>query len=281
MLLERMQASDAEFIECCQQAGLIGTSQSCPSGCGAMRLVCCTAGAGGGGGHWKCLGCGAYRALGTGTWIYETSPLLGLKPAVLTLYFWTWGYPVVAVCHEAEAPPSLVVPLYARCSRVCSDYFRNEVSNVGGPGESVELVRFETPGGLIVLGGMELRSKMNPVFFRVLPARPSRDDVISAIVDNVASGTTIHCGKDIMETLGLVGTDYLQKMWKLYLEPKQNESALIKSTWEEYEVSLPPGTSPRYTPKSLDEFLFRKRMAASRDPFLYFLAIVSTIYPAV
>ncbi|XP_014250728.1 uncharacterized protein LOC106667353 [Cimex lectularius] len=275
MLVEKTQVSDAEFVECCQQVGLISTTQICSCG----STMCLYHSDIIDGVEWKCAPCGKQRALKDGTWLEEIRQIR-LKDIILVLYCWARNYPEPLCQHEmdlTDVSVSIVPMIYKKCKKLCSEYFEDEVSNIGTPGEVVEIEEFQTPTGLHIVGGVE-RNNMKNVFFRVLPENWNRDDLCTAIADNIVSGTIIHChNTTVLEILGSVGLRYLDKVWKLKVVGTGDcDSPLVTSLWALFERLI---LDKDYTQSNLVEFLFRRRMETHRDPFLFLLNVIAVLHP--
>lgn len=276
MLIEKTQIRDIEFIECCQQVGVIATSSVCSKCSVSMILVEVEDSLDGV--EWRCSRCCAQRAVRQGTW-FEDIRQVRLKDIILILYCWARNYPELLCQHEMDLiEPTPVVPLlYKKCHKLSSEYFSNEISSIGGTGEVVEIEEFSTPTGLHIIGGVE-RHNMKNVFFRVLPENWTRDDLVTAIADNIDTGTVLHFqNSTLLEILGDVGLKYLEVVWGLGVETSPDpDNPMVTSLWALFERLF---QEKDYTQISIVEFLFRRRMEASKDPFLFLLSIISRLYP--
>ncbi|XP_073973264.1 uncharacterized protein isoform X1 [Rhodnius prolixus] len=277
MLIEKTQVSDREFMEACQTAGLIAHTRSCTtcSAAPAMALEDCPASLDGV--EWKCLQCGNRLPIREGTWVEDVRQIR-MKDIILILYCWSRNYPEHLCQHEMDLVEVSLVPfIYKKCQKLCSEYFNHEISNIGGPNTIVEIEEFQTPAGLHIVGGVEKHNLKN-VFFRVLPENWTRDDLCTAIADNITSGTNIHChNQTIVEILGTVGVRYLSRVWGLALDTSATcDSPLVASLWALFERLI---SDQDYTEHSLLQFLYRRRMEVFRDPFLATVHIISKIHP--
>ncbi|KAF6197954.1 hypothetical protein GE061_007697 [Apolygus lucorum] len=274
MLLLRCLDSDLDFIECCQHVGLIAPNQQCT--CETQMIVSLASDALDGG-EWKCPSCHTTRGIREGTWL-EDVRTIKLKDVVIGLYCWSRNYPEQLCQHEMDLREVSYVPfLYKKCQQLTTEFINNEISNIGRPGEVVEIEQFQTQAGLHVVGGVE-RNNYKNVFFRVLPENWNRDDLVTAIVDQISYGSILHT-KDtvLLDILAPDGIKYLEKYWGLKMDLRSNcESPLVTSLWALFERLI---AEKDYTQNNLLEFLMRRRMESTRDPFLFLLEVITSLHP--
>lgn len=276
MLFEKMQVRDIEFIESCQLAGVIAKSSTCSSCSKSMCLVEVEDSLDGV--EWLCPSCFVQKAVRQGSW-FEDIRQARLKDIILILYCWSRNYPEYLCQHEIDLGEIRVVPkLYNKCYELSSEYFNNEISSIGSKGEVVEIEEFATPTGLHVIGGVERRN-MKHVFFRVLPENWTRDDLVTAIADNIAFGTVLHFqNSTLLQILGDTGLKYLEQVWGLGVETSRDpDNPMVTSLWTLFEKLF---RDKDFTESSIVEFLFRRRMEASKDPFLFLLSIIAKLHPS-
>ncbi|BET00505.1 protein Hydra magnipapillata [Nesidiocoris tenuis] len=274
MILRCTLEPNLDFIEHCQQVGLIAPSQQCTCG-SQMDVVANNAALDGG--EWRCLECSARRSIREGTWL-EDVRTTSLKEVVIGLYCWSWNYPEHLCKHEMSIRDiSFIYFLYKKCQQLTIEYFRNEIGNIGGPGKVVEIEQFQTQSGLHVVGGVE-RDNMKNVFYRVLPENWTIDDLLTALIDHIAYGSVLHnTNPALSDVMGADASRYLDKIWGLKYDTTSNcESPLVTSLWALFEHLI---AEKDYTEESLLEFLMRRRMESARDPFLFLLEVIGTLHP--
>jgi len=275
MLFEKTQVCDIEFVECCQQAGLIAQSSICTKCREEMSLFGNQTSYDGA--VWKCPRCFTSKEIRENTWLQDIRQIR-LKDVVLILYCWSRNYPEQLCQHEMDlAELSLVPFLYKKCQKLSTEYFNNEISNIGGAGQVVEIEQFQTSSGLHIIGGVE-RLNMKKVFFRVLSETWTRDDLITALADNISTGSVLHClNQTLLDIIGPIGFKYLDKVWSLKVDRSTDlDSPIVPSLWALFERLI---QEKDYTQNNLVEFLFRRRMESNRDPFLFLLSTISSLHP--
>lgn len=227
--------------------------------------------------EWICSTCPFQKAVTAGSWLEDVCHVR-LKEIIPILYCWSRNYPNLLCYHEMVelVEFSNVCLLYEKCQKLSLQYFNNEISSIGAKEEVVEIEVFHSPSDLHVIGGVERKNKKN-VFFRVLPENWTRDDLVTAIVDNIAFGTTLNFQSSLLlDILDEAGVEYLKLEWGISVERSQaTVNPIVTSLWVLFETIF---ENKAYSESSLVEFLFRRRMEAERDPFLFLLSVIAKLH---
>ena len=192
--------------------------------------------------------------------------------------------------RECAIATHTVCDWYNFCREVCAAILEEESTQLGGPGEVVEVDeskfgkrkynRERRVDGVWVFGGICCRTRQ---CFLVTVQDRKAETLIPIIQRYIKPGTKIitDCWSSYssLERLGYVhGT--VNHSYEFVNSETGDHTQNIESTWRTVKRSLPRGgTSQNLYNSYFAEFLFRRKYFQTDDKFLTFLDTIKNVYP--
>lgn len=281
MLFDKVRTPDIDFYDACLEIGLLNSSNGTCLVCNidsilietdsnVDRLI------------QQCHNCNSEWSIRRDSWVEEID--ISLKESILIIYCWCKNYPLNLTLHEIGTDRDVISEIFDKCSGVADIYFQNQLSNIGGPDKTVVADIF-TYNDRSILGCFESDTKNT--FYTLLSGGYDRNLILTLLIDNLSKGTKLFSKENsqLSKVVDKECVSFLKESWDIdfKMESALSTECLILR-WTEFDHLLPPADNlnPAYSGTNADSILqsalFRDRMDNSHDSFLFFLAVVSTLF---